>query len=295
MDIRHLVTFKTIARLGSFTKAGDELSYSQSALTIHIQTIEKELNGKVFDRIGKNIVITDLGNKLISIADDILRAYEKIETLKSGEICNKSAIRIGAQESVALYRLQPIINQFQQDYPQINIIQVLGQKSELTDKLLVGEIDLMLVMQRQYDNANLVAIDLVEEKMGIVGRCINLQSLDDLKNKNIVFVYPKNDCSYRNAFDKYLGNYLDAGRNMIEALSIEAVKQSILINYGVSILPYSTVKYEIESGKMSFFELDLSLEDKISTQLIYHKNKWLSSLLREFMKLIEHEMSRTAP
>jgi len=289
MDIRHLVTFKTIIRLGSFTKASDELSYSQSALTIHIQTIEKELNGKVFDRIDKNIVITDLGNKLLSIADDILRAYEKIETLRSGEISNKSVIKIGAQESVALYRLQPIINQFQQNYPQIKIIQVLGQKSELTDKLLAGEIDLMLVMQRQYDNANLVTIDLVEEKMGVVGRCINLQSLDDLRNKNIVFVYPKNDCSYRNAFDKYLGEYLDLGRNMIEALSIEAIKQSVLINSGVSILPYSTVKREIEFGEMSFFEMNLSSEDRISTQLIYHKNKWISPLLGEFMKFIEQQ------
>jgi DNA-binding transcriptional LysR family regulator len=293
MDTRHLVSLKTIARLGSFTKASDELSYSQSTLTIHIQAIEKELNGKVFERIGKNIVITDLGNELLSIADVILKAHEKIETLKNGKDFNESTIKIGAQESVALYRLQPIINQFQQDFPQIKIIQVLGQKSELIDKLLRAEIDLIFIMHRQYNNGNLVAIDLVEEKMGIVGRYQNLHSLDDLKNKNFVFVYPKNDCSYRNAFEKYLGIYLKSRRNIIEALSIEAIKQSVIINYGVSILPYSTVQREIESGEMSFFELDLSLEDKVSTQLIYHKNKWLSPLLREFMKLIKHEMHKT--
>jgi DNA-binding transcriptional LysR family regulator len=294
MDIRHLVTFKTIARLASFTKASEELSYSQSTLTIHIQAIEKELNGKVFDRIGKNIVITDLGNELLSIADVILKAYEKIEKLKNGKICNESIIRLGAQESVAFYRLQPIINQFQQDYPQTKIIQVLGQKSELTDKLLTAEIDLMLVMQRQHENANLIAIELVEEKMGIVGKRQNLHSLDDLGNKNFVFVYPKIDCSYRNVFDKYLGNCLDARINITEALSIEAIKHSVLLNYGVSILPYSTVKREIESGEMNFFALDLSSEDRISTQLIYYKNKWFSPLLREFTKLIEHEIPRTA-
>lgn len=294
MDIRHLVTFKTITQLASFTKASEELSYSQSTLTIHIQAIEKELNGKVFDRIGKNIVITDLGNELLSIADVILKAYEKIEMLKNGEINNESIIRLGAQESVAFYRLQPIINQFQKDYPQTKIIQVLGQKSELIDKLLTAEIDLMLVMQRQHENANLIAIELVEEKMGIVGKRQNLHSLDDLGNENLVLVYPKNDCSYRNVFDKYLGNYLDARINIIEALSIEAIKHSILINHGVSILPYSTVKREIESGEMSFFAMDLSSEDRISTQLIYHKNKWFSPLLRAFTKLIEYEMSRTA-
>jgi DNA-binding transcriptional LysR family regulator len=293
MDIRHLVTLKTIARLGSFTKASDELSYSQSTLTIHIQAIEKELNGKVFERIGKNIIITDLGNELLSIADVIVKAHEKIETLKNGRNLNESTIRIGAQESVALYRLQPIMNQFQQTFPQIKIIQVLGQKSELVDKLLAGEIDLIVVMQRLHGNANLVAIDLVEEKMGIVGLAQNLHSLDDLKNNNFVFIYPKNDCSYRNAFEKYLGDYLDSRKNRIEALSIETIKQSIVVNSGVSILPYSTVQREIESGKMSFFELDLSLEDKVSTQLIYHKNKWFSPLLKEFMKLLEREIHKT--
>jgi DNA-binding transcriptional LysR family regulator len=292
MDIRHLVTLKTIARLGSFTKASDELRYSQSTLTIHIQAIEKELNGKVFERIGKNIIITDLGNELLSIADVIVKAHEKIETLKNGRNLNETTIRIGSQESVALYRLQPILNQFQQTFPQIKIMQVLGQKSELVDKLLTGEIDLLFAMQRQHDNANVVAIDLVEEKMGIVGLGQNLHSLEDLKNKNFVFIYPKNDCSYRNAFEKYLGGYLDSRKNRIEALSIEAIKQSIVVNSGVSILPYSTVQREIQSGQMSFFELDLSLEDKVNTQLIYHKNKWLSPLLKEFIKLIEQEMHK---
>ncbi|WP_371363772.1 HTH-type transcriptional regulator YofA [Sporomusa rhizae] len=291
MDIRHLITFKTIARLASFTKASEELSYSQSTLTIHIQAIEKELNGKVFERIGKNIAITDLGNELLSIADVILKAHEKIEVLKKGGDSNKSTIKIGAQESVAVYRLQPILNRFQEEHPQIQIIQILGQKAELTGKLLSSEIDVMFVMQRQRENDNLFAIKLAEEKMGIVGTQRDLHSVEDLENKSIVFIYPKNDCSYRNTFDKYLGNYLDNRRNIIEALSIEAIKQSVVINSGVSILPYSTVKHEIESGKMIFFELDLSVEDEISTQLIYHKSKWFSPLLREFTNFIEREMN----
>lgn len=284
-----MITFKTIARLKSFTKASNELSYSQSTLTIHIQAIEKELKGKVFDRIGKSIIITNLGNELLSIADVILAAHDKIEMLKDGAICNESTIRLGAQESVAFYRLQSVINRFRQAYPQTKIIQVLGQKSELTDKLLTSEIDLMFVMQQQHENANLVARELAGEKMGIVGRYPDLQSLDDLENEDFVLIYPKNDCSYRHAFDEYLGKYLADNRNIIEALSIEAIKQNIVINAGVSILPYSTVKREIELGKMSFFELDLSLEEQVSTQLIYHKNKWFSPLLREFMNFIEQE------
>ncbi|MBU2702726.1 DNA-binding transcriptional LysR family regulator [Sporomusaceae bacterium BoRhaA] len=291
MDIRHLITFQTIARLASFTKASEELSYSQSTLTIHIQAIERELNGKVFERIGKNIIITELGKELLSIADVILTAHKKIEMLKKAEFLNESAIKIGAQESVAVYRLQSIINRFQQDNPQVKIIQVLGQKAELTSKLLSSEIDVMCVMQPQQENDNLIAIELAKEKMGIVGTYSQLQMLDDLENQSTVFIYPKSDCSYRKTFDNYLGKYLGNRRNIIEALSIEAIKQSIVINSGISVLPYSTVEIEVASGKMSFFELDLSRDDEVSTQLVYHKNKWFFPLLREFTDYLVHEMS----
>ena len=195
MEIRHLVTLKTIARLGSYTKASDELGYSQSTLTIHIQTIEKELNGRVFERIGKSIIITALGNELLSLADVMLQAHEKIEALKIGKEVSESTIKIGAQESVAFYLLQSIMNQFQQRFPHIKIIQVLGQKSELIDKLVTTEIDLLFVMQRQSNNTNLVAMELFEEKIGIVGRCEDLHLVEDLKNLNLneeVVEDPKN-------------------------------------------------------------------------------------------------------
>lgn len=290
MDIRHLITFQTIARLASFTKSSEELSYSQSTLTIHIQAIEKELNGKVFERIGKNIKMTDLGKELLSIADVIVTAHKKIEMLKNGNFLNQSVIKIGAQESVAVYRLQSIINRFQQDYPQVKIIQVLGQKAELTRKLLSSEIDIMCVMQQQQENDNLIAIELAKEKMGIVGTQSQLQMRDDLENQSTVFIYPKNDCSYRKTFDNYLGKYLDNRRNVIEALSIETIKQSIVINSGISVLPYSTVETEITSGKINFREINLSKDNEISTQLVYHKNKWFFPLLRTFTDYLVHEM-----
>ncbi len=290
MDIKHLITFKTIAQLGSFTKASQVLNYSQSTLTIHIQTIEKELDGRVFDRIGRHIAITTLGNELLPLAAAIITNYEKIETLKRPHDRGNQTITLGMQESVALYRLQPLIRRFQQRYPQVTLIQVLGHKSELTEKLLASELDAMFVMQRRDEQAQLPAVELVEEKMGIVGNHSALHSLTDLASETTVFIYPKNDCSYRNIFDKYLGGYVTKQTNLIEALSIEAIKNNILLHHGVSVLPYSTVASEIASRQLRFFELDLAEKDKISTQFLYHKKKWLSPLLHEFTFFVEKEL-----
>ena len=58
MEIRQLVTFIKVAQLQSFSKAAENLGYSQSAVTVQIRLLEEDLNTKLFDRIGKHITLT---------------------------------------------------------------------------------------------------------------------------------------------------------------------------------------------------------------------------------------------
>jgi DNA-binding transcriptional LysR family regulator len=55
MDIRHFVTFKKVAELDHFTRASEVLGYAQSNVTAHIQTLESNLDTRLFDRIGKQL------------------------------------------------------------------------------------------------------------------------------------------------------------------------------------------------------------------------------------------------
>ena len=61
MEIRHLQTFKAIVEAGGFAKAANQLGYAQSTITSHIQALEIELEGPLFDRLGKAIALTELG------------------------------------------------------------------------------------------------------------------------------------------------------------------------------------------------------------------------------------------
>lgn len=292
IDIRNLVTFKAVCRLKNFTKAGEELNYSQSTLSLHIQAIENELNGKVFERIGKNLVLTELGKALLDQADVILDAYRKIDGLKLGSH-NLGLIRLGAQESVAMYRLQPIIGRFRQLHPEIQFVQVLGRKAELVDKMLAGELDLLFLMQRRPVDLNLVTIELTTETLGVVGRPGHWSGVvAPLQLRDLIFVYPKHDCSYRRIYNIWLAGLPAGGRHCIEALSIEAVKGILLTDQAVAILPYCIVEREVSAGELNFFPLNLPEEEQISTQLVYHKNKWLSPVLKEFADFVTQELRR---
>jgi DNA-binding transcriptional LysR family regulator len=61
MELRHLRTFKAVAANRSFTQTAKELGYVQSAITAHVKALEADLGVRLFDRLGRHIVLTEAG------------------------------------------------------------------------------------------------------------------------------------------------------------------------------------------------------------------------------------------
>lgn len=68
MELRQLHTFKTVAEAKGFTRAASVLSYAQSSVTAQIQALEEELGVKLFDRLGKKVMLTAAGERLLPYA-----------------------------------------------------------------------------------------------------------------------------------------------------------------------------------------------------------------------------------
>ena len=72
MEIRQLQTFVQAAQLESFSKTAEMLGYSQSAITVQMRLLETELNTRLFDRMGKRVVLTPQGREFLKSANKIL-------------------------------------------------------------------------------------------------------------------------------------------------------------------------------------------------------------------------------
>lgn len=287
MDIRHLVTFREIVKCKSFTKASESLNYAQSTMTMHIQTIENELNGYVFDRIGKNLVLTELGNELLSITEKLLNEFEKIESLKIENRVESSLIKIGTQESTALYRLSHIIDAYKKDNPDAKINIEINHMAALIDNLYKGNLDLLIIMQKKVNKPDLICLDLIEEELGIIGKLNVLPNISDALKLNPTIIRPSSDCEFRSTFNSYFPFNCSSDIkkiNIIESVSIEFIKYNVLYNSGISLLPYIIVKNEVESGELNYFTTTQSKENRIITQLIYHQNKWINPTLETFIE-----------
>lgn len=147
MEVHQLRYFVAVAETGSFTRAAEREGITQPTLSEQILRLEGKahgLNRRLFDRLGRKVVLTDAGHVLLAHAQSILAAIDEAEraVLDSGE---GGRLRVGAIPTVAPFLLPPAITRFRKGHPSIQ----LQLKEDLTERLLAdllaGELDVALM------------------------------------------------------------------------------------------------------------------------------------------------------
>lgn len=100
MEVRNLVTFLKVTELKSFSRAAEALDYSQSAVTVQIQQLERELGVQLFDRIGKTVSITQYGKDFVSYARDVVSAIARASAFASADSELSGTVRVGTLNSL---------------------------------------------------------------------------------------------------------------------------------------------------------------------------------------------------
>lgn len=288
MEIRHFVTFKKVIEMGSFTQAAEHLGYTQSTVTSHIQALEKHLDVPLFDRMGRTIRLTDVGNKLLHYTEEILDTYEKIESITSDGEDVRGELKIAAPESLTVYRLEPILREYRKKYPHVNISLSNATCGDNKRAILNGSADIAFVMLPQFQDSDLIVHSLLKEPIVLVGSpdC-SLNILDEsYENQKIseCLIANEKECSYRVIFEEYLGKRGIVPSHTMELWSIEAMKRCVISGLGIACLPLVTVNDEIEDGRLKIIPCVGGFK-QIYSQVAYHKNKWISPALSMFIDI----------
>ncbi|MFT9848928.1 LysR family transcriptional regulator [Aneurinibacillus sp. REN35] len=290
MELRHLHTFKVAAEVKGFTKAADILSYAQSSVTAQIQALEEELGMKLFDRLGKKVLLTSAGEKLLPYAQQMIELHDAAVQALTTSTVPAGTLTIGAPESLAAFRLPAIIREYTKRYPQVKITLRPGVCWELRGLARSGELDVVFLLEPETTEHDLEIQTLVMEKMAIISPpdhpLTKRQSItgEDLKEETLLHTEP--GCSYRTLFERHLNSCGVFPASDLEFWSIEAIKNCVMSGLGLSFLPWITVEKEIADGTLR--ALNWNDEScRVATQLAYHKKKWISPALQEFLMLVE--------
>jgi len=288
MEIRHFITFNKVIETGSFTQAAEHLGYTQSTVTSHIQTLEEHLGSPLFDRMGRKVRLTDLGKKLLPYTKEILDTYRKIESLTNEEEDIRGTLKIAAPESLTVYRLEPILREYRKKFPHVSIRLSNATCGANKKAIFDGNADIAFVMLPKFEDVDLVIHPLLKESIVLVGSPgRSIRSLTDcVENQKLseCFITNEKEASYRRVFEVYLREQGIVPSNIMELWSIEAIKRSVMSGLGISYLPLMTVQNEVKEGKLNIIPCEAGL-NQIYSQVIYHKNKWVSPALASFIDM----------
>lgn len=147
MDTNTLQAFLAVATSNSFSKAADQLYLTQSAISKRIALLEEQLNSKLFDRIGRTVSLTEAGEALLPRAKDILLqlddAKRAIGNLAGGEITGN--LSLAASHHISLHRLPPLLKQFNQECPTVELDLQFAESEIAYEGVLKGDLELALI------------------------------------------------------------------------------------------------------------------------------------------------------
>ncbi|MGM0875242.1 MAG: LysR family transcriptional regulator [Bacillota bacterium] len=285
MEIRQLITFRTIVDVGSYTNAAIKLGYTQSTITSHIQALEKEIGGELFTYVKREVNLTSLGKELIPLADELLYSYNRISRMKSRNKIS-GELKIAAPESLTISRLGPILKEYLTRYPDVKIILSNGTCGQNQKDLMSGYVDVAFMIWTSLELDNCNYHQLQKEEIVLITSPNKNQHFDDYKNKRTTdyFITNEKGCSYRSMFETHLANHKLPKFQTMELWSLEAIKQAVMSGLGFAALPYITVKNEVENGLLKIMEHNEEFEPTYSYLLVKSK-KWHSPAIEKFIEL----------
>ncbi|MFD7904082.1 LysR family transcriptional regulator [Kitasatospora sp. NPDC059722] len=167
MDMAWLDVFRTAARLGSFTAAGEHLGFTQSAISRQISTLEAELGAPLFDRLARGVRLTEHGRALLPHAEALLERLDSTRReLTALTELGTGRLRLGAFDSANAALVPTALAAFRAAHPEVAVSLTEGLSATLLTRLADADIDLAVVAsypEHPYDHEQFDLQPLVED------------------------------------------------------------------------------------------------------------------------------------
>ena len=286
MELRNLITFTHVAELGSFTKAAEQLGYSQSTISFQIKQLEEELDCLLFERINHTVSLTQRGRELVSYALQIRALTDGFKESLEKDAELSGHIHIVTPDSVCDEMINSHYIGFHKKYPSISIKFTTADTSVMFDMLDHNEADIIITLDTHSYNKDYVIAKEEPLSMHFVASADSkFANQKNLSIKDIInepFVLTEYGQGYRRVFDRELAKRSLEITPVLEIGRTDIITSMIAKSGMISYLPDFVTRDLIESGELCYLDVkDMNIE--IWKQLIYHKNKWISKSLKVFI------------
>lgn len=286
MDIQNIRAFLMVAETGSFSRAADKLFITQPAISKRISTMEFSLDCQLFDRLGKNIQLTQAGKALIPsyqrIMAEISEAERIISTLRS-EVSGH--LKFGTSHHIGLHRLPPVLRQYTNQYPEVELDIQFMDSEQAAALILKGDIELALITLPDAIDKPFTTIPVWSDPM----ECVVAKDHVLAKQKNITrkqlaehgVLIQSQSTHTRDIINHALK--LDADIKIImESNYLETIKAMIQNGLGWGVLPESMIDESLHRLKVE----NVTMERHLG--VILHASRTLSSPANTLLETLKN-------
>ncbi|PCL93324.1 LysR family transcriptional regulator [Paenibacillus lautus] len=287
MELRQLITSRTVASTLNFSRAAEVLSYVPSNVTMQMKALEDELGVRLFDRLGKQLVLTTAGKRFLTHVQSVLDQLEEAKTVVHDNEVLSGSLTISANEVICAYRLPAVFQLFRSRHPGVRLIFRSVPNQELKQTLFEGSADVVFMLDETIRSSGLAVEPLLEETFRLFAAPDHplakrtVLRLEDFHEE--VFLTNEKGCPYRTMFDRSFEKEGIDSITYLEFQSAEAIKQCAISGIGIAFLPEIVAEAEVERGEL--VALPWQIPDlHVYTQMLWHKDKWLSPIMMSFIE-----------
>lgn len=296
MDLHYLEIFNTVAKYSSFKKASEILHISQPALSIQIKRLESQTDMKLFIKTGNKISLSEDGIVLYEYTKKIFEMIEEMErNISTRNDYIGGTINLGGSNTPGTYILPMVIGEMKKFYPTVTFNLHIANTSEITTLIENGILDVAVSGGCSNYSDNIYSEKLFLDQLVIVAaptnRLFNKKEvdIDDLAEESFI-VHEKTSQLYT-SFQEYINEFHITENISMYLGSIDAIKHAVYANLGISIMPYYSVKTELDMGLLKEITFSNKKFD-YPYSMIYNKNKNLSLTTQKFIEVLRDICAR---
>lgn len=294
LTLQQLRLFEAVARLGSYTRAANELFITQPAVSIQIKRLEDQTGLPLFEHVGKKTFPTAAGKTMYDASLDILN---RVEDLKNSIEELKGTVKGSLQMSVVTtskYFIPNLLGAFLQQYPDVEPKLKFTNRASVIERLMNNEDDFVVMGQAPEDD-KLESYPFLNNIIGIVAPpghpLANKKNITIEELAKQRFLIREIGSGTRYVFDQLLEQHGVKIEPYMELGSSEAIKHAVMAGLGIAVLSLHSVQLERDVNKLTVLNVE-GFPLKRRWYAVHLKGRKLSLVARTFLDYILVESPR---
>ncbi|HEX3039182.1 MAG TPA: LysR family transcriptional regulator [Caproiciproducens sp.] len=287
MTLRHYKIFVTVCDTMNMTAAAEMLFMSQSAVSQAISELETHYGVRLFERLSRKLYLTQAGQKLSGYARHMIRMNSEVENdMKT--LRQNGTVRIGASVTVSAHVLPGLVADFRKSNPLTSVEVVEDNTAKIENLIIQDKIDLALV-EGEITSPDVCCRPFMDDELVLIcsashrfAACPDVEP-EELEQED--FIIREKGSGTRKTFEDRMTENNLSWRVTWTCNNADTIKNAVAAGLGVSVISRRAVVNEVKSGLLCEKQVK-GIEFKRKFKVIYHKNKYITDSMKQFMDLI---------